>query len=168
MIQGRNELVPMTRRYFDLPQKVAKRDSDFAKKMIQLQDNPEEILNLFLKEHKNLSDYRYWEILRTIWIICGATDRLSLFLPLFTSKRKQRYCFSTPEEAKKLRELPEPLNVFRATNEGQSGISWTIDKNYALHFQQMFNKDFIEERWVSKKEVFALIDRNNEAEILIL
>ena len=76
---GNNEKVPMTRRYHShLSAKVLKRDSVIVEKIIRewdkQQNKNKDLLPIFLKEHKNLSDERYWELLRTVWIISGTVE----------------------------------------------------------------------------------------------
>lgn len=167
-----NELVPMTRRYPSLKQKQLKRDSDFIKKLIKAWDEQKDqelVFKLFLKEKESLSPERYWETLRTIWILCGSVERITDFRKLFASEKRSRYYFSTPEEAKRLREMPDRFVVYRAADaENDGGISWTISRNYAEKYQTIFQRKHIFEREVSKSEVFALIERNKEEEILIL
>jgi len=167
-----NETVVMTRHYPKLARKVLERDSKIAKKIIQAWDNEhdeEKLLSIFIKEKKNLSDERYWELLRIVWIITGGLVNVDLFRSLMRSKRPNRYYFSTPEETKKLRELQDVFIVFRACNSNDDdGISWTTSRTYAEQYKDLFNKEMILSRWVSKDEVFAYIDRNLESEIIIL
>jgi hypothetical protein len=166
-----NEAVPMTRRYPNLSGKVLRRDSEIVKKIIAVQDshNGDLVFEIYMKEQKNLSDERYWELLRTVWILSGNMERVQLFRKLMQSTRKQRFYFSTPEEAKFLRELPSELSVHRATNDSaDGGLSWTLSHEYAVKYQQMFQKKIIISRLIDKSTVFAYIERNNESEILIL
>lgn len=166
-----NERVEMTRRYPRLPNKILRRDSDVAKRIITAWDkekNSEKVLDIFLKEKKNLSDERYWELLRTVWIVSGGVDNLETFRYLMQSTRRERYYFSTPEEAKKLREMPEQLEVFRAGYDSDNGISWTLDKDYAEYYAATFNKPKVFTKIINKKEVFAYIERNMEFEIILL
>jgi hypothetical protein len=166
-----NESFKITRRYPDLKRKVLLRDSEISQRLTKawdIENNGDKVLEIFLKEAKNLSDERYWELLRTVWIICGGVSRLNIFMSLFSSKRKQRYYFSTPEEQRRLRELPERFEVYRATNTGDEGISWTLSMDYAEQFKKEFDKETIITRIVKRQEVFALIERNMEEEIIIL
>jgi hypothetical protein len=171
-VRGNNELIPMTRRYPNLPQKVLKRDSEIAKKIIYAWDNEhniQKVLSIYLKENKNFSDERYWEMMRTVWIIAGSVETAPTFRKLMTANRKEKYYFSTPEEAKKLREMPETFDVYRATNgENDGGLSWTVSKEYAEWYKQAYQKDKIICRTVNRKQIFAFIERNKEAEIVIL
>ena len=167
-----NELVTMTRRYPKLKQKVLVRDSKISMKLIQAWDinhDSVQLLQIFLKNKDNLSDERYWELLRTVWILTGKLDNSNLFRQLMQSPRKEKYYFSTPEEAKILRDLPDSFDVYRATNNNNDGgISWTLSKEYAKKYYDMFDKCMIITKTVKKENVFAYINRNNESEILIL
>lgn len=169
---ARNEIVHMTRRYPNLMQKVLKRDSNIVKRIMDAWDNEhdsEKVLSIYLKERNNLSDERYWEILRTVWILSGKVDNQEVFRTLMQSTRKEKYYFSTPEESQKLRSMPEEFEVFRATNdENDRGLSWTVSYQYALHYQRVFKKAMIITKVVKRNEVFAFVERNNEDEIIIL
>ena len=73
IIKGNNVLIPMTRRYPKLKRKILERDSKIAKKIIKTWDNDhnsKEVLRIYTVENKNLSNERYWELLRTVWIVC--------------------------------------------------------------------------------------------------
>lgn len=170
--QGNNVSIPMTRRYPALSSKVLKRDAEIAKRIISAWDidkNGDKVLEIFLKEKGNLSDERYWELMRTVWIIAGSVLNAQIFRSLMLSKRKEKYYFSTPEEAAKLRGFTEPFNVYRATNdENDGGISWTTSIEYAERYKMLYNKKTIISKTVNKSEVFAFIERNNESEMIIL
>lgn len=167
-----NERFSMTRRYPNLPEKVLKRDSKICSALIKAWDENHDqykLMDIFLREAKNLSDERYWELMRSVWILAGSIDNAPLFRELMSSKRRERYYFSTPEDAAKLRSLHDHFLVYRATNnELDGGLSWTLSKGYAERYADMYGKSKIIKREVDKKEVFAYIQRNNEEEIIIL
>ena len=167
-----NELVPMTRRYPVLKKKVAERDSKIAKKLIQAWDqehNSEKVLHIYLKNKHLLSHYRYWELMRTVWIICGGVEESDVFRNLMKSKRPHRYYFSTPEESKLLRELPSKVTVYRAQDGSiADGLSWTLSKDYAELYKEQFGKAYLFHREVNRESIFAYINRNREEEIIIL
>ncbi len=162
----------MTRRHPDLPKKVLKRDSDIVAKIMKFWEasqNGPALIDLFIKESTGLSDERYWEILRSVWIMAGSNESTEKFRKLLSSPRKQKFYFSTPEDAKKLRELPESITVWRACNDGEEqGIAWTTSKQYAERYQEMFFKSKIVSMEVNRTKIFAYIGRNLEDEVIIL
>jgi len=169
---GNNVNIEMTRRYFDLPKKVALRDSKIANQIAvawDIEQDKDKVFKIYLEKCHLLSTQRYWELLRTVWIVCGSLDNIGIFRLLMRSTKKNRYCFSTPEEAKILREMPDEFFVYRACNkENDGGLSWTYSLDYAERYKQMFEKRHIIKRAIRREDVFALINRNNEYEILTL
>lgn len=166
-----NELVHMTRRYPPLGNKQKKRDMKISYRIAvawDIERDPEKVLEIFLKEKDNLSSYRYWEILRSVWIIAGSLNTVEVFLRLFRSTRPNRYYFSTPEEAERLRSLNEPFDLYRASNDPfDGGLSWTLSKDYAMQYARDFSKKYVFHIHAYKEAVFALINRNLEDEILL-
>jgi hypothetical protein len=168
---GNNETVFMTRRYPKLCHKILRRDAKISAKLISAWDiekNSEKVLSIYLKEKDNLSDERYWELLRTVWILSGKLSNVNIFRSLMLSERKEKYYFSTPEDAKRLKEMPEQFEVYRAGSDNDYGISWTISKEYAEWYLNTYQKDRVLTRTVNRKDVFAFIQRNLEFEIIIL
>ena len=167
-----NELVPMTRRYPVLKKKVAERDSKIAMKLIQAWDqekDSEKAMSIYMKNRHLLSHYRYWELMRTVWVLAGSVENTPVFRELMKSTRPHSYYFSTPEEARVLRGLPNMVPVFRATDDPQDkGLSWTLSKEYAETYMVNFNKEHIVELLAPKTLFFAYINRNQEEEIIIL
>jgi len=167
-----NEFVPMTRRYPDLRKKVLERDAKVANKLVvawDIERDPDKVLSIYLNNINNLSDERYWELLRSVWILCGKVENVPLFRNLMSTNRDKRYYFSTPEEQKKLREMPEVLAVYRATNSTDDrGISWTLSLEYAKWYKETYFKNSIIALAIPKNKVFAYIERNKESEIIIL
>ena len=167
-----NQNVEMTRRYFDLPKKVLMRDSKIASQLIKAWDiehDENKVFSLFLKNNHLLSSQRYWELLRTVWIVCGNLENVESFRLLMKAHNKNKYCFSTPEESRLLREMPDVFTVYRAcNNENDRGISWTYELKYAEYYKEVFNKKLLIIKEVNKSDVFALINRNKEFEIIIL
>lgn len=171
-MKSNNEQVEMTRRYFDLPKKIALRDSKISLQIAKawdIEQDSDKVFKLFLKNHHLLSTQRYWELLRTVWIVSGNLENVEMFKLLMTSKKNNKYCFSTPEESKQLREMPDMFTVYRACNEiNDGGISWTYCLEYAKKYKESFGKKRILELKVKKTDVFALINRNKEFEIIVL
>lgn len=168
----RNKLIPMTRRYPDLKNKVLARDSKIIKTIIHawdVENDREKVLRLFIDKRDKLSDYRYWEIMRTVWIVCGGLNNIDVFRKLFQSNRKHKYYFSTPEEQARLKDMDDEMLVYRACNEeNDGGVSWTLSKEYAHQYRKDFDKKMVISKMVLKEDIFALIERNAEEEILIL
>lgn len=170
--QARNVGVPMTRRHHDLPRKVLLRDSKIAQRMIHAWDvhkDAAQLLSIFLKEKDKLSHQRYWELLRTAWILAGSVANASKFRELMTARRPHGHCFSTPEDAAVLRSLPQRIELHRATDDPlDGGLAWSLDRAYVEEYREMFRKAMIISRTVDKADVFAYIGRNRESEIIIL
>lgn len=168
-----NEQIPFTPkpRIF-LSNKVKARDSKIARKIAVAWDvdhDADKVFSIFMKKKSNMSDPLYWELLRSVWVICGGKARIDEFMLLFKSKRGCRGFFSTPEEDARLKELPERFDVYRACNEDDDwGISWTLSYEYAKKYKAYLGKDNIVQQNVWKDDVFALIERNAEEEIIIL
>lgn len=167
-----NELIPITRRCPKLRKKVLLRDSKIALRLALAWDserNKDKVLSIYLNEYDKLSNERYWELMRSVWIICGSIEHAGTFRYLMQSKRTMKHYFSTPEEANKLRNMPNVFTVYRATNYvNDDGLSWTVSKKYAEGYRDMYQKKMILEQVIRKSDVFAFIERNNEREIIIL
>lgn len=173
LIRGRNELVPFTRRYPDLKPKQLARDSKIAKRLITSWDinkDPEIALNVFIKECSQLSDPRYWELLKSVWIISGSNDNKDVFRILMNSKRPFKHYFMSPEEKEVFDMLPETIICYRACNakDGDGGFSYTLDYEYVEKYRELFDKKFIRQLKISKEKIFAFINRNAEEELIIL
>jgi hypothetical protein len=170
-MKANNETVFMSRRYPKLARKVLLRDSKIASKLVaawDIEKNPEKVLSIFIKEKGNLSNERYWELLRTVWIIAGGLNKIDTFRQLMLSPRPERYYFNTPEDAKKLRDMPELFEVYRAGKQFDNGISWTTSLEYAEWYRKAYNKEDLLTKTVNKVDCFAFIQRNKEDEIIIL
>jgi len=167
-----NEMVPMTRRYPNLKRKVLERDAKIAAKLARAWDvehDERKVLQIFVDHNAQLSHQRYWELLRTVWIICGSVKLIGQFRIFMCSSRPHKYYFSTPEEAAQFRDMKEGIDLFRATDDANDGgISWTTSREYAESYKEQFSKRHILIRPLIKTEVFAYINRNREDEIIIL
>ena len=167
-----NETVPMTRRYPDLPRKQLERDSKIAVKIIRAYNaerTMQKVLDLWRKYHLMLSNPRYWELLKTVWIAVGHTAVAGEFRRYMRSCRPCRNYFMTPEEHETLRRMAFPMKVYRAcTDENDGGISWTTNIEVAIEFASRLDNPKILSRSVERGEVFAYINRRGEDEIIIL
>lgn len=167
-----NETVPMTRRYPDLPRKQLERDSKIAYKIVYAHDTEldnEKVLDLFRKYHRLLSNPRYWEVLKAVWVAAGSTSVAEEFRHYMRSSRPCSNFFMTPEEHDILRNMTFPLKVWRACNsENDGGISWTVSLEVAIEFAARGKCTKIIAREVEREDVFAYINRRGEDEIIIL
>lgn len=167
-----NETVPMTRRYPELPRKQLERDSKIAMKIVRAYDiekDLEKVLDLWRKYHSLLSNPRYWELLKTVWIAAGHTAIAGEFRQYMQSTRPCRNYFMTPEEHEVLRQMLFPLKVYRScNNENDGGISWTTNIEVAIEFSSHLDNPKILAHQVERSEVFAYINRRGEDEIIIL
>ena len=167
-----NETVPMTRRYPELPRKQLERDSKITTKIIRAHDvncDLEEVLDLWRKYHTLLSNPRYWEVLKTVWIAAGYTAIAGEFRHYMQNNRPCRHYFMAPEEHEALRQMNFPMKVYRACNSEQDGgISWTTNIETAIEFAARGKNQKILCRTVERSEVFAYINRRGEDEIIIL
>ncbi len=174
-----SKIEPSLRRFPHLMGKVLKRDANVMSKLTFIwgqvtENNADEmrqkLFDMYLKEVKALSDERYWELLHTIWLLCGTDERVPKFRELFRSGRPERYCFMTKGEAKKLRIMEFPVRVFQAADKAGAIMSWSTDLNFTQLYKEKNQKEFIFHRDIEyRHEIFALIDRGgDEEEIIIL
>lgn len=176
-----NETVPMTRRIPALPEKKLARDSKIAKQIIHAYDveqDIEKVRDIFFRKAHLLSNPRYWEMLRTVWVVSGSTANANEFRPLFKSPRPCKGWFMTVEDAAALDAMTFPLTVYRAYDPyydtpegiaagGDPGISWTLEKEWCEKYAEGKGR-VVKSRQVERKDVFAYISRRGESEIMIL
>ena len=154
-----------------LPRKQEEIDAKIARKIVYAWDvlhDAERVQEVFFKDAHRLSNPRYWELLRTVWVAAGSTDTADLFRPYFLSRRTCRSWFMTVEDAAALDRMQFPLKVWRAYDrDPDPGISWTIDKEWCEAYAKVHNRR-IKERFVERDEIFAFVSRRHESEIIIL
>lgn len=110
-----NERTDFTRRIPSLPEKQLARDSKIAMQLVRAQEQgAEAIIDLFIRKARLLSNPRYWELMRTVWVAAGSTETAPLFRRLMKSPRPCRSWFMTPEDAAALDAMQFPLTVWRA------------------------------------------------------
>lgn len=173
MFVPNNILVPFGRRF---PEKLSKKhrviDSEIARKIAYAWDMKKErgmVLEYYLQNCHRLSDERYWELLRTVWVLCGTKENTETFRKLFKSERDKKHFFSSVEDSQTLAKLQPQVTIYRATDDmDDTGISWTVSKNYAEDYKKTFNKKFIVEKTINKNLIFAFINRNLEYEVIVL
>ena len=74
----------------------------------------ERVLDIFLRKAKLLTNPRYWEMMRTVWVAAGSTETADIFRTMMKSARPCRSWFMTPEDAQALDAMQFPLTVWRA------------------------------------------------------
>ncbi len=160
-----------TRRIPALSNKQLAMDAKIARQLVNAYDveqSEEKTLDIWFRKSRLLSNPRYWELLRTVWVGVGSTDLADKFRPFFQSKRPCKGWFMTVEDAKTLEEMTFPLKVWRAYDRiPDPGISWTTDFEWCLAYAKAHGRK-VKERLVQRDEVFAYISRRHENEIIIL
>ena len=163
-----------------LSKKQMARDAKIIQQIIRAMElgtdggGEEKVLDIFYRKAKLLSNPRYWEVMRTVWIAAGSTETAQLFRMMMKSSRPCRSWFMTPEDAKALDEMSFPLTVWRAYDKkydyslvGDPGISWTIDEKWCREYA--IRKDrIVKSRQVNRGDIFAYVSRRGESEIIIL
>ena len=174
-----NERSDFTRRIPALKPKQLARDSKIAAQIVRAGEggtdgNAEaKVLDIFLRKAHLLSNPRYWELMRTVWVAAGSTETAETFRKMMRSSRPCKSWFMTPEDAEALDNMDFPLTVYRAYDKKQypgdtdPGISWTIDKEWCEGYAASKGR-VIKERQVYRKDIFAYVSRRGEEEIIIL
>jgi hypothetical protein len=137
-----NERTDFTRRIpTGLSDKQMARDSKIIMQIIRADGDPSKVLEIFLGKARLLSNPRYWEVMRTVWVSAGSTETAPVFRKLMKSARPCRGWFMTPEDAEALDKMQFPLTVWRAydlcydgVESGDPGISWTLDRDWCMGY----------------------------------
>jgi len=180
-ILAENERRPMTRRIPALPEKQLARDGKIAAQLIrayEVENDIQKVKDIFFRKAKLLSNPRYWELMRTVWVVAGSTETSNEFRPYFKSARPCKGWFMTVEDAEALENMEFPLTAYRAYDPyydspeglaegGDPGISWTTDKDWCEGYAKAKGR-VIKSRVVERKDIFAYISRRGEEEIMIL
>ena len=164
-----NERTDFTRRIPSLPEKQLARDSKIAMQLVRAQEQgAEAMIDVFTRKAKLMSNPRYWEFMRTVWVAAGSTETAPMFRKLMKSARPCKGWFMTPEDAADLDKMQFPLTVWRAyDNEPDQGISWTIDREWCEGYAKAKGRK-VKERQVMREEIFAYVTRRGESEIILL
>lgn len=166
-----NTHTDFTRRIPSLPQKQLARDAKITKAIVMAYDlhkDNEKVKEIFFKKAKFLSNPRYWEVMRTVWIAVGSTETAREFVAYMKSNRPCKGWFMTPEDAKTLDGMNFPIMVYRAfDNELDPGISWSIDKSWVEAYAKAKGRK-VKSRLVERNDIFAYVSRRQESEIIIL
>lgn len=161
-----------------LSEKQMTRDSKIAMQLIRIDQEGgdragEKILDLFFRKSKLLSNPRYWELMRTVWVAAGSTETAQLFRTMMKSSRPCRSWFMTPEDSKVLDAMQFPVLVYRAydavryPNDTDPGISWTLDVQWCREYAERKGR-VVKSRMVYRSDIFAYVTRRGEEEIIIL
>ena len=162
------------------------RDAKIAMQLVRIQqegrhDAAERMIDLFRSKVRLLSNPRYWELMRTVWVAAGSTETAPVFRTLMRSASP------SPEDAADLDRMDYPLTVWRAfdmkyiddlpptTSPGDivalpdtdPGISWTIDRDWCLGYARAKGR-VVKERKVQRRDIFAYVTRRGESEMIIL
>ena len=164
-----NERTDFTRRIPSLPEKQLARDSKIAMQLVRAQEHgADAMIDIFIHKAKLMSNPRYWEFMRTVWVAAGSTETAPIFRRLMKSTRPCKGWFMTPEDAADLDKMQFPLTVWRAYDgDPDPGISWTIDREWCEGYAKSKGRK-IKERQVMREEIFAYITRRGESEIILL
>ena len=165
-----NERTDFTRRIPALPEKQLVRDAKIVGQIIRAyeQGDNQAVLDIFRRKACLLSNPRYWEVMRTVWVAVGSTETVPLFRTLMQSSRPCRSWFMTPEDAAALEAMPFPLTVWRAYDgDPDPGISWTLDREWCEGYAKAKNRR-VKQMQVSRDQVFAYVSRRGEEEVIIL
>lgn len=153
-----------------LRRKQLLKDRKIRNKIVKAFDGKRDVrlvLSIFKKECKNLTHSRYWETLRSIWIMCGHLPDVQEFKEWFNLTRPNKSFFSTIEEDEHLASLPDRVTVYRAGSTADHGISWTTDRKFAYWYKKRHDCAGVKKKVIDKSQIFAFVD-NSQSEILIL
>ena len=166
-----NTTTDFTRRIPSLPRKQMMRDSRIIERIVKAYDEDGDLdktKDIFFKNARFLSNPRYWELMRTVWIAVGTTENAPEFVPYMKSDRPSKGWFMTPEDAKALDAMPFPITIYRAyDSEPDTGISWSTDKAFVEEYAQKKGRK-VKTMQVERERIFAYITRRFESEIIIL
>ena len=165
-----NERTDFTRRIPALPEKQLARDAKIVSQIIRAYETGrgQEVMDIFRRKARLLSNPRYWEVMRTVWVAVGSTETAPLFRTLMQSSRPCRSWFMTPEDAAALEAMAFPLTVWRAYDaEPDPGISWTLDEQWCRGYAKAKGRR-VKQMQVSREQVFAYVSRRGEEEVIVL
>ena len=170
-VKPKTDQSEFTRRIPALPKKQLAMDAKIARQLVRAWDvekSREKLLDVWFRKAHLLSNPRYWELLRTVWVAGGATELADKFRPYFKSLRPCKGWFMTVEDATELEAMVFPMKLYRAYSEDPDpGISWTSDLDWCKRYAEVGGRK-IKERIVRRDEVFAYITRRHESEFIIL
>ena len=167
-----NEAHEFTRRVPTfLTKRQKERDSKIAKQIAyayDVEENPDKVKEIFFTKSHLLSDPLFWEILRSVWVVCGTTENAKEFRPFFLSKRRAKSWFMTLEDKAFLDSLEFPITLHRAySKEPDDGISWTNNLDWCMKYAKDRGRK-IKTRTFEREDLYAYISRRGESEFIVL
>ena len=174
-----NERTDFTRRIPALPEKQLARDAKITAQIIRAAEGgtdggaEQRVLDIFFRKARLLSNPRYWELMRTVWVAAGSTETANLFRRMMRMPRPCKSWFMTPEDAAALDAMEFPITVYRAydaalyPDDTDPGISWTLDREWCEGYAKAKGRR-VKQMQVNRDQVFAYVSRRGEEEVIIL
>jgi hypothetical protein len=162
-----------------LSDKQMGRDAKIAAQIIRAAEGgtdggaEQRVLDIFFRKARLLSNPRYWELMRTVWVAAGSTETAPLFRKLMRSSRPCKSWFMTPEDAAALDAMEFPITVYRAydaalyPDDTDPGISWTLDREWCEGYAKAKGRR-VKQMQVIREQVFAYVSRRGEEEVIVL
>lgn len=167
-----NERIPFTRRIPTfLTKKQLERDAKIARQIAFAHDvehDNEKMVAIYLKKCQLLSNPRYWEVMRTVWVAAGNGGNVATFRRLMSSSRPCKAWFMTAEDKESLDKMTFPITLYRAyENDDDKGISWSSNEEWVRAYAALGGAK-VKKQAFDKDDVFAYISRRGEDEFIIL
>ena len=169
-----NQRTDFTRRIpTGLSDKQMGRDAKIMMQIVRAEGDPDKIIDIFCRKAHLLSNPRYWELMRTVWVAAGSTETANLFRRMMQSSRPCKSWFMTPEDAAALDAMEFPITVYRAydaalyPDDTDPGISWTLDEQWCREYAKAKGR-VVKMMQVSREQVFAYVSRRGEEEVIVL
>lgn len=155
-----------------LSKKQLERDSKIVKQIIvaaDVDEDPEKVVDIFFRKCHLLSNPRYWEVMRSVWVTGGNHTNVEKFKQLMKSDRPAKSWFMTKEDAEALEKFNFPILLYRAYDAAHTdnGISWTSNFEWVMN-RAVVHKLTVKQRVFNRNEIFAYISRRGEDEFIIL
>lgn len=155
-----------------LSKKQLERDSKIVRQIVTAYDVEEDarkVVDIFFRKCHLLSNPRYWEIMRTVWVVGGNHTNVEHFKELMKSNRQAKSWFMTLEDAEELEKMNFPILLYRAYDirYEDKGISWTDNFDWVMNRAEI-HKLTVKKRLFTRNEIFAYISRRGENEFIIL
>jgi len=145
-------------------------DAATAAGIIKREQDPVQALSFFFERRGGLTNYAYWFLLSTLWVMDARAADLDTWKNLFSSERPQRKkSIMKPSEVQAFERLPYFVKAYRAHKAGEvDWIAYSIDPVVAKHFANLHGAQTITEYRIKKRDILALFLRRGESEIIML